>query len=177
MSSFRWGMTASSTPRNSQLTGKKAGALPVFTSNRACFQLVSTNIPLYFGLSLCSLLQQVRLPYTRWKGIYLAFIWGIVAGSPARGCRVRGHPLCMYAPRWRGVGHPKSARRKGGCVNLVLWFSPKCEQGGGGGPKSRKICVHTWWMVPYEGCTFLNVLYLVRRLCITITVVNDCWLE
>ena len=40
-------------------------------------QLTSTNAPQHFGLSLCSLLQQLRPPYSIWKRTFIAFIWGI----------------------------------------------------------------------------------------------------
>ena len=49
--------------------------------------LGSDNHPLHFGLSLCSPLKDIKLPYTRWKGTYIAFIWGRVAWSAPRGCR------------------------------------------------------------------------------------------
>ena len=45
--------------------------------------------------------------------------------------------------RGGGGRGPKSVHSKGGCVNLVLRAWPKCVQGGGGGLKSRKICVRT----------------------------------
>ena len=35
-------------------------------------------------------------------------------------------------------------------MDLVLWILPKCRQGGGGGPKSRKLCRRHLSMAPYE---------------------------
>ena len=83
------------TQRDSQVPGRKAGALPVFTTNRDCLAYSfaqwspakSANIPLHFGLSLCSLWQHINLPYNIWKRIYIAFIWGITPDL-LRGCRV-----------------------------------------------------------------------------------------
>ena len=57
--------------------------------------LGSTSEALHFGLSLCNPLKDIRLPYTRWKGTYIAFIWCIVAWSTTRGCRVTG-PFLVY---------------------------------------------------------------------------------
>ena len=48
--------------------------------------LGSANIPQHFGLSLCSLLEQIRLPYRKWKRTSLAIIWGMKPWSAARGC-------------------------------------------------------------------------------------------
>ena len=36
--------------------------------------LGSTDHPLHFGLSLCSPLMDIKLPYTRRKGTHIAFI-------------------------------------------------------------------------------------------------------
>ena len=36
--------------------------------------LGSTDIPLHFGLSLSYPFKDIKLPYTRWKGTYIAFI-------------------------------------------------------------------------------------------------------
>ena len=47
-----------------------------------------------------------------------------------------------------GGGLTKCRRSKGGCVDLVLWILPKCRQGGGGGPKSRKLCRRHLSMAP-----------------------------
>ena len=33
-------------------------------------------------------------------------------------------------------------------MDLVLWILPKCRQGGGGGPKSRKLCRRHLSMAP-----------------------------
>ena len=49
-----------------------------------------------------------------------------------------------------GGGYPKSRCSKGGCVNLVLWFGPKCRQGGRGGQKFRKFCRRLMYMPPYS---------------------------
>ena len=46
-----------------------------------------TDMPLHFGMSLCNPLKDNNLPYTRWKGTCIAFIWGRVAWSAPRGCR------------------------------------------------------------------------------------------
>ena len=46
-----------------------------------------TDMPLHFGMSLCNPLKDNKLPYTRWKGTCIAFIWGRVAWSAPRGCR------------------------------------------------------------------------------------------
>ena len=48
--------------------------------------LGSTNEAQHFGLSLCNPLTHIKLPYTRWKGTSIAFIWGMVAWSTTRGC-------------------------------------------------------------------------------------------
>ena len=74
---------------------QKALRTPIFTSKQDCFAycfaqrafLGSTNYPLHFGLSLSHSLEQIRPPYTIWKGTYLAFIWGWVACPLPRGCR------------------------------------------------------------------------------------------
>ena len=50
--------------------------------------LGSTSIPLHFGLSLCDLLVQIRLPYSKWKRTSLAFIWGMKVWCATRGCTV-----------------------------------------------------------------------------------------
>ena len=50
--------------------------------------LGSTDHPPHFGLSLCSPLMDIKLPYTRRKGTHIAFIWGRVACFPSIGCRV-----------------------------------------------------------------------------------------
>ena len=47
-----------------------------------------------------------------------------------------------------GGGLTKCRRSKGGCLDLVLWILPKCRQGGGGGPKSQKLCRRHLSMVP-----------------------------
>ena len=52
--------------------------------------LGSADIPLLFGLSLCNLMKQVRLPYPIWKGTCIPFIWGRVGWSASRGYRVLG---------------------------------------------------------------------------------------
>ena len=49
-----------------------------------------------------------------------------------------------------GGGLTKCRCSKGGCVYLVLWILPKCRQGGGGGPKSRKLCRRHLSMAPYH---------------------------
>ena len=49
-------------------------------------QLGSAGMPPHFGLSLCSPLEYIRLPYISWKGTFLAFIWGIVACPIPSGC-------------------------------------------------------------------------------------------
>ena len=38
-------------------------------------------LPLHFGLSLCNPSKDIKQPHTRWKGTYIAFIWGRVAWS------------------------------------------------------------------------------------------------
>ena len=59
-----------------------------------CFMIIfdvylgSTDIPLHFGLSLCNPFKDIKLPYTRWKGTYIAFIWGRVACFPSIDFRV-----------------------------------------------------------------------------------------
>ena len=60
--------------------------------------LASTRWPLHFGLSLCNLLEQIMLPYLKWKGIGIPSIWGIVAWSTTRGYRVTGW-LYVYQNR------------------------------------------------------------------------------
>ena len=49
--------------------------------------LGSNSIPLYFGLSLCNLLEHIELPYPRWKGTSIAFIWGKEEWSSTWGYR------------------------------------------------------------------------------------------
>ena len=94
MSSFTWGMIACIIPRDSQMTGRGLRHL-LFSPNSSNVLLTvlhsdahlgSAYTPLHFGLSLCNLLQHIRLPYIRWKGIYIAFIWGIIGCPPPRGC-------------------------------------------------------------------------------------------
>ena len=48
----------------------------------------SANSLLHFGLSLCSLLEHTGPPYPIWKGTSIASIWGTLAWSVTRGCRV-----------------------------------------------------------------------------------------
>ena len=94
MSSFRWGMIACPTPRNSQVTARKAGAIPfshqiwiVFlTVLHSEVWLTSAIIPFHFGLSLCNPLEQISPLCAIWKGTYMAFNWGIKAWSAPRGC-------------------------------------------------------------------------------------------
>ena len=96
MSSFRWGIIACITQRNSQVTSRKAGALPFSHQNRIVLLtvlhtevwLLSTSYLQHIGLSHCSLWQHINLLYTIWKGTYRALIWGIRAWSVTRGCRV-----------------------------------------------------------------------------------------
>ena len=52
--------------------------------------LGSTDMPLDFGLSLWNPLKDIKLPYTRWKGTCIAFIWGRVGWSASRDHRVTG---------------------------------------------------------------------------------------
>ena len=94
MSSFRWGMIACPTPRNSQVTARKAGAIPFSNQIWIVFLtvlhsevwLISASIPLHFGLSLCNPLEQISPLCAIWKGTYMAFNWGIKAWSAPRGC-------------------------------------------------------------------------------------------
>ena len=51
--------------------------------------LGSANHPLHFGLSLCNLLVQIRLPFGIWKERYMALIWGIEGWDLSTGCRVK----------------------------------------------------------------------------------------
>ena len=83
-------------------------------------QLGSTSEALHFGLSLCNPLKDIRLPYTRWKGTYIAFIWCIVAQYISRGCRVRGQNVELHS------------KTPGGRQNMIIkylsvgqgsWFS------------------------------------------------------
>ena len=87
-------MIACPTPRNSQVTARKAEAIPsshqiwiVFlTVLHSEVWLTSASLPLHFGLSLCNPLEQVSPLYALWKGTYMAFKWGIKAWSVTRGC-------------------------------------------------------------------------------------------
>ena len=47
----------------------------------------STNILLYFSLSLCNLLEQISLQYGKLKGTSVAFIWGMKGWFSPIGCR------------------------------------------------------------------------------------------
>ena len=95
MSSFRWGIIACPTPRNSLVTGRKAGAIPfshqiwivLLTVLHTEVWLLSTHSLPHFGLSLCNPLEQISPPYINWKGTYMALIWGIKPWSATRGCR------------------------------------------------------------------------------------------
>ena len=60
----------------------------------------------------------------------------------------KGPSIKYVRTEGEGGRGPKSVRSKRGCVNLLVYSGSKCVQGGGGGPKSRKICVRTLWMVP-----------------------------
>ena len=94
MSSFRWGMIACPTPRNSQVTARKAGALPfsyqfwivLLTALHSEVWLTSASLPLNFGLSLCNPLEQISPLYALWEGTYMSLIWGIEAWSATKGC-------------------------------------------------------------------------------------------
>ena len=57
---------------------------------------------------------------------------------------VREHPLSTYAPRGRG-GVKKSGKS---AYDSTDRLREKRTRGGGGGKKSRKICVRTLWMLP-----------------------------
>ena len=60
--------------------------------------------------------------------------------------RLRG--MYIWCLQWEGVGgYSKIRCSKGGCVNLVLWFGPKCRQGGEG-TKSQKFCWRHMYMAP-----------------------------
>ena len=103
MSSFRWGMIASPTPTNSQVTVWELRHLLIsphssnvlLTVLHSEVQLGSACIPPHFGLSLCNALEQISPPCPIWKGTFIDFIWGIAAWSDRRGCRER-LPLCLY---------------------------------------------------------------------------------
>ena len=70
MSSFRWGMIAWVTPRNSFVTAREAGALPfshqfwivLLTVLHSEVWLTFASIPVHFSLSLCNPLEHIRLP-------------------------------------------------------------------------------------------------------------------
>ena len=83
MSSFRWGMIACPTPTNSQVTVWKLRQ-PLFSHQNRTVLLTalhsdvllgSAGIPLHFGLSLCNPLEQIRLPYGKWKRTSRAICW------------------------------------------------------------------------------------------------------
>ena len=48
----------------------------------------SAKIPLHYSQSLCRFMEQTRLPYTKWKGTFIAFIWGMEAWYASRGYKV-----------------------------------------------------------------------------------------
>ena len=85
MSSFIWGMIVFPTQRNSQMAGRELrdllfsphSSIALLTVLHTDVHLGSAYTLLHFGLSLCNLLQHVRLPYPRWKGTSIALIWGI----------------------------------------------------------------------------------------------------
>ena len=87
MSSFRWGMIASPTPTNSQVTVwelrhllfSSLSSLALLTVLHSEVHLGSADIPPHFGLSFCNALEKINPPYPIWKGTSLAFIWGIEA--------------------------------------------------------------------------------------------------
>ena len=51
--------------------------------------------------------------------------FGAIALHSSKFVLIRGDPFIMFAERGRV---PKSKRSKRGCVNLVLWYSPKSER-------------------------------------------------
>ena len=60
--------------------------------------LGSTDMAQYFGLSPCSPLKDIKLPYTRWKGTSIASIWGTFAWSAPRGYRDMAPFLLQMTP-------------------------------------------------------------------------------
>ena len=103
MSSFRWGMIACSTPTNSQVTGWKLrqplfshqSRHVLFTALHSDVLLRSAGIPLHFGLSLCNLMEQIRVQYGKWKGTSIAFIWCMEGWIPSTGCMGKS-ALALY---------------------------------------------------------------------------------
>ena len=97
MSSFRWGMIACPTPTNSQVTVWKLRQplfslqirIVLFTVLHSDCPLGSAGIPLHFGLSLCNLLEQIRLPYPVWKGTCSPIELSMVHSDKPFCCRVR----------------------------------------------------------------------------------------
>ena len=95
MSSFRWGMIASSTPTNSQVTVwelrhllfSSLSSIVLLTVLYTDIHLGYAYVPPHFVLSFCNTLEEINPPYPIWKGTSLAFIWGIVACPAPRGCR------------------------------------------------------------------------------------------
>ena len=59
----------------------------LLTALHSVVLLGSAGIPLYFGLSLCNPLEQIRLPYGKWKRTSLAFIWGLEGWFQSAGYR------------------------------------------------------------------------------------------
>ena len=57
----------------------------------------AANIPPHFCLSLCSLLEQIRLPYSKWKGTFIALIRGMKAWFGTRGGLWKQRFLHMYS--------------------------------------------------------------------------------
>ena len=60
-----------------------------------------------------------------------------------------------------GGGWPKSRHNKGGCVDLVLYFIPKCGQGGRGS-KILKILQKSF-TVRKDRITFFNAQEIEQR--------------
>ena len=96
MSSFRWGMIASPTPTNSQVTVWELrhllfspySSIVLLTVLHREVQLGSACIPPHFGLSLCNALEQISPPYPIWKGTFIASMGSRLAWSFYKGCRV-----------------------------------------------------------------------------------------
>ena len=83
----------------------------------------------------------------------------------------------------RGGGGLTECRcSKGGCVDLVLWILPKCRQGGGGGPKSQKLCRRHLSMAPrwkqnrafQRSHTSVKLVYMIRSFQNLVELLSTC---
>ena len=86
--------------------------------------LGSNNHAQHFDLSLCNPLKHIRLPYTRWKGTFIAFILGMEASPPPRGYRDMAPFALLMTPASYYVNinlgrHRFRAAQKGGIISQL----------------------------------------------------------